>query len=481
VDLARFEVEIPPGWTCRHAWLRVEGPVPTIDPSRTSWELRGLAGNREVDPLGESDAERAPWLVLTFEPPDRLTLENTAVIDTWSSLGLWYSDLTRGRDAVTPAIDKASRAVRAASSGDWVERVRKGAKYVRDQVRYVDKELGIGGYLPRPAAQVLQEKFGDCKDKGTLLRAFLAAEGIESHPILVHATQERTVSDEVPALQSFNHFVVGIPFPADFGGKVPPDLLPATVILDGHARVLVVDPTNDVASIGSLPGNLAGKRVLLVDGEESRLVTLPDGDATAHRIERTFLLTIEGDGAVAMREESTMFGDPAGVARASFRRSPQDFRREAGRRVAHRWPEAVVDEHAVQAETQTGDFVETISWRVPSLPSVVSFFPSLASDFPRAPLRDRSTAVVYPWCMTLHFESHVRHVPHDAALPAGREVEGPGWRVSTRFTRDADTASGVLVISLARRRFQPDEFDDLGKLWNAVREAAQAAVALRLD
>ena len=52
-------------------------------------------------------------------------------------------------------------------------------------VRYVSISLGVGRYQPHSASDVLQNGYGDCKDKHTLLSAMLRAEGIQSYPVLI--------------------------------------------------------------------------------------------------------------------------------------------------------------------------------------------------------------------------------------------------------------------------------------------------------
>src|SRR2546427_6972067 len=81
--------------------------------------------------------------------------------------------MARGREAVTPAIEAVAR--RGPSEGDpsALERILASATMVRDRVRYVAVELGIGGYQPRPASETLSKLYGDCKDKGTLLQSVL--------------------------------------------------------------------------------------------------------------------------------------------------------------------------------------------------------------------------------------------------------------------------------------------------------------------
>jgi hypothetical protein len=265
-------VEVPPGWTVRHAWLRTPGATPTVEGNVHHWELHDVpVPDEEID--GDLPSERAPILYVSFEPP-RESPPAVPWFANWAAVSRWYEDLAQGRAAVTPALASAAQLADRAAGDDPVRKIALLAEFVRDRVRYVAREIGIGGYQPRPAAELLKDLNGDCKDKGTLLRSLLAAEGFESYPIIVNATQKATVSDEVRTLDAFNHYVVGVRLPD--GATVPPQANAAFLDAGDLGRLLVVDTTNEDSSFGALCANLAGKRALVVAGDRGRVLTLPE-------------------------------------------------------------------------------------------------------------------------------------------------------------------------------------------------------------
>ena len=70
--------------------------------------------------------------------------------------------------------------------------------------------LGSGGVVPNLADQVMRNRYGDCKDKTTLLIALLASKGIEASTAMVNSGS----AFEIPRLGSvnpFNHVIVYIP------------------------------------------------------------------------------------------------------------------------------------------------------------------------------------------------------------------------------------------------------------------------------
>src|SRR5258708_36941278 len=86
-------------------------------------------------------------------------------------------------------------------------------------VRYVAIEIGIGGYQPHYAGDILANRYGDCKDKVTLMRALLHEAGVASDYVL-GTTQRRPVRPGFSSVGGFNH--VGVTGPRAAGGPPLP-------------------------------------------------------------------------------------------------------------------------------------------------------------------------------------------------------------------------------------------------------------------
>ncbi|MGC1105156.1 MAG: DUF3857 and transglutaminase domain-containing protein, partial [Candidatus Acidiferrales bacterium] len=122
----------------------------------------------------------------------------------WQQLGEWYADLQKPRAAVSdPVRAKADELVKGLSSPD--EKAKAIYDYVSKNIRYVSLSFGLGRYQPHSAADVLSNQYGDCKDKATLFEALLAAENIESYPVLINF--ERKIDPDMPSPGQFNHLI----------------------------------------------------------------------------------------------------------------------------------------------------------------------------------------------------------------------------------------------------------------------------------
>jgi transglutaminase-like putative cysteine protease len=91
-------------------------------------------------------------------------------METWGDIGAWYADLARGRRDPSPQL-KQKVAELTADAPTLLAKMQALAAFVQDDIRYVAIELGIGGFQPHTAADVLRHEYGDCKDKATLLRS----------------------------------------------------------------------------------------------------------------------------------------------------------------------------------------------------------------------------------------------------------------------------------------------------------------------
>jgi hypothetical protein len=466
VSRARFELETPPGWSVRWTWPQGKGPEPVAAGLSRTWEMQDLPApaDEEMAPPAEDDA---PVLGINLVPPPGTTV-GPAIFADWAAVSRWYEDLGRGRQAPTPAIEAAARQALASGSPAPAETIVGAARMVRDRVRYVAVELGIGGFQPKPAAETLANLYGDCKDKGTLLQALLSASDTPSFPVLVRIGGRNRLSDDVPVWQ-FDHLVVAVAVPA--GAVLPDRLAPALLDDPDLGRLLIVDATDEATAVGSISATLAGRRALVVAGARGKLVTLPGGDPSTHRLERRMEVEIQPDRSLKVHSETRRFGEFAARARADYRTSSRERRRLAEERWTRLWLDALVQDYTADPETPDGAFVETMnlvhSAQAGEGASGLAFFPGVSWDLPRVPLGKRKLAVDYGFPLTLRYEVTLRGYPAGLYLPEGQAMRGEGWEGKVEYRHEESTVRGTLEFRLTRTRFPPESFAELRKFWSA--------------
>ena len=115
---------------------------------------------------------------------------------SWEEVGRWYDQLQRPQLAVTPQIQaRAAELTKGLTTDD--QKIRAIYDYVSTHVHYVSLSFGVGRYQPHAAEDVLENEYGDCKDKHTLLATSLKAAGYDAWPALINSS--RKVNPKVPS------------------------------------------------------------------------------------------------------------------------------------------------------------------------------------------------------------------------------------------------------------------------------------------
>lgn len=183
---------------------------------------------------------------------------------SWSEVGGWYEDLVRDVPRRPAAVVGLAREL-VAGAPEPRERVEILLDHVRRRVRYVAVEVGVGGYRPSPPGEVLERRWGDCKDKSFLLLDLLAEAGIEAYPALVLVDDERKLDEAFPGADQFNHLIVVIPVAAV-------SLRPGDAASE---RYLFLDPTQESGGLAWIHPALQGQTALVVRGDASDLDQVP--------------------------------------------------------------------------------------------------------------------------------------------------------------------------------------------------------------
>ncbi|MGC2163671.1 MAG: DUF3857 domain-containing protein [Silvibacterium sp.] len=173
---------------------------------------------------------------------------------SWQEVGDWYASLARDRAAVTPEIQsKANELIQGKTSDD--EKIEAIYNFVSTQVRYIGVDFGIGRYQPHSAETVLENQYGDCKDKHTLLAALLKAAGYDAWPALIGTSIK--LHAELPTPMQFDHVITVVSLPhrviwLDSTPEVTPYRMLMAAIRDKQALVI---PTTGQPELMRTPAN----------------------------------------------------------------------------------------------------------------------------------------------------------------------------------------------------------------------------------
>jgi len=295
-----FTLELPPGFTHGSVWAHSkEVSAIDLEHQRWRWELK------DVPPINLDQVELRPS---EFSLDGRMTVHYAGPTlpapteGTWKSIGEWYQTLSKDRLVATPEIAAKAKEL-AGDKTDFYDKTEAIAEFVQKQVRYFVIEMGIGGYQPHYAADIFRNRYGDCKDKATLLVSMLSTLGV--HGALVMVDHRRGVVDpDAPSIVG-DHMIAAIEIPEGYNST---KLRSVVTAKSGH-RYLIFDPTWEKTAFGQLEHNLQGGYGVLLEGSDSQIIQFPVLSPDLNTIRRTATFQLQSDGSLKGTVTEKRFGD----------------------------------------------------------------------------------------------------------------------------------------------------------------------------
>jgi hypothetical protein len=239
---------------------------------------------------------------------DLLAYVHVSTYKDWESVAKFYWGLVKDQLRVTDEVRAAAEeAVRGLPRGDDEARIRAVYDYVVSRTRYVALEFGIHSFKPYPVETVLTRRFGDCKDKASLMHAMLEAIGIDSRLVLLRTRRLGNLGESPASLAVFDHAILYVP-----------------------KYELYLDGTAEFHGSGELPPDDRGAEALVVepDGTGSRIRRTPDANPAGNLDETRTSLSLRADGSAALDLTAKASGPWTAELRRAFE-SPDERRARA--------------------------------------------------------------------------------------------------------------------------------------------------------
>lgn len=304
---SHYSLQLPSGWHYKAEWLNHTEVKPTEGQNnQLDWVVSDVKEVRHEEDMPPMEGV-AGQMVVSYFPEGGPSPKNG--FRNWQEMGTWNSYLEIGRMDASPEMKQAVASI-TASSHSQVDKMRALAAFVQHDIRYVAIELGIGGWQPHTAQDVFSHRYGDCKDKTTLLRAMLHEIGVESYGVAIN-TERGSITPDTPAHRAFNHKIIAIKLS---DGLTDPSLI-ATIKDPKLGMLLFFDPTDEVTPFGQVPGHLQANYGLLVVAEGGELVQLPKQPSAMNGIERVGKLALDPSGKLTGNVKETRMGDRAASQR----------------------------------------------------------------------------------------------------------------------------------------------------------------------
>jgi hypothetical protein len=296
-----FTLELPPGYTYGTVWAHHNSTQASdLEHQRWRWEIKDTPGiDLEHVLLRPSELSLAGRMTIHYGPPGS---PDAAAQGTWRGVGEWYQGLSKDRLVSTPEIAAKANEL-TAGKADFYDKSEAITEFVQKQVRYFVIEMGIGGNQPHFAADIFRNRYGDCKDKATLVSSMLSSVGI--HSALMMVDHRRGVVDpDAPSIVG-DHMIAAIEIPKGYDSP----RLRSVITAKTGRRYLIVDPTSEKTAFGQLEHELQGGYGVLMEGADSQVVQLPVLAPELNSIRRTASFHIQPDGSLKGTVVEKRFGD----------------------------------------------------------------------------------------------------------------------------------------------------------------------------
>ena len=300
VKEARYTLQMPAGWEYKAVWINhakveptpnginqwqwVVTDVPEIRKERAMPPWPGLAGRMVVALLGPGAKARPGFL-------------------TWDDMAKWQNGLAQGkRDPDAKITGKVSEITAGATTPQL--KMQKISEFMQKEIRYLAIEVGIGGWQPHAASDTFVHRYGDCKDKVTLMSTMLKLAGVDSYYLFIN-TQRGAVGPDTPPERLFDHTILAIKLPDGIND-------PRYQAVFNHPKIgnlLIFDPTDEKTPLGKLGGELQGNYAFLVTPEGGELIQTPQLPAYSNGIVRNGKFTLDANGNLKADINESRNGD----------------------------------------------------------------------------------------------------------------------------------------------------------------------------
>ena len=297
---AHYSLQLPSGWEYKATWINFPEVKPTQAGNQAQWvvsDIKAIKPENEMPPMRAV----AGLLVLSFVPPGGGANRG---FQNWREMGHWEAGLEQGRRDASPEI-KQKVAALTSPAATQLAKMQALAKFVQSDIRYVAIELGIGGWQPHPAPEIFMHRYGDCKDKATLLSSMLHEIGVDSFFVSINTERGGAAPDRPPMIGWFNHEILAVRLP----DVVKDSSLVAVLEHPKLGRLLIFDPTDEWTPFGQLRGELQSNYGLLVTPEGGELAKLPQLPTTRTGVQRTAKLKLSPNGTLSGEFLETRLGD----------------------------------------------------------------------------------------------------------------------------------------------------------------------------
>jgi len=211
--------------------------------------------------------------------------------DSWRQIGVEYGKIVDKQISGADLKSLVGTLIAGKVSRD--EKAAAILAYLDREVRYTGVEFGESATVPHSPSETLARKYGDCKDKASLLVAMLRDANIPAYIALLHAGSREDVVPDLPGMGMFDHAIVYVPGSPD----------------------LWIDATDEYARLGEIPNVDQGRLALIARPDSNSLLYTPVTSSADNALIEKRQIYLAENGPARIVETS----QPHGSSESSYR------------------------------------------------------------------------------------------------------------------------------------------------------------------
>lgn len=210
---------------------------------------------------------------------------------SWHDVADFYNQLSAGDNEMKPD-SQITRIADSLVAGATTrsDSLKALLDYMLENIRYISMDIGRGEFKPLKPIEVLEKKYGDCKDQSELLCALCRAVGFAADPALMSTRNNPDVLISLPWPGFFNHVITAV----DTG--------------NGYR---FLDASQATCCFGNLPFNLRNRRALVCGNSPFLEFTLTSPYVKENKITINSSYVIGSEDNMAVSIKMQLLRDPA--------------------------------------------------------------------------------------------------------------------------------------------------------------------------
>ncbi|MGC8716425.1 MAG: DUF3857 domain-containing protein [bacterium] len=367
---------------------------------------------------------------------------------SWDDVASWYYSIANPKTQADDAI-KAKVTELTKDKPNLEEKAKAIYSFVTNEIRYVGLEFGIGGLMPHQASEVFKYKYGDCKDKATLLISMFKEINIPAYYVLVRTRDRGALPVDSPGFQ-FDHAICAIKF---------------------NNKLYFLDGTAEDNRFGYIPSMDQGTKALLIEDGKPLLVDIPVDDASINVKARDIKIELAKDGSIKGETKVTLKGFYDTFLRGQWKSaSDREIKEALGASLNSLVPNASLDSYKLSNLRNIDEDVwEEYSFHAPGYAQVagntISFLPSIMERLESSESVAKTTRT-YPityWSpyttkdtvtYTLPEGINIMHLPNDIS------IDKPFGFYSMTFRLEGNILKVERVFQIRSIYISPDNYKE---------------------